>query len=96
MLFRDGQVRNTPCHVVMGVTRSGERKISGIWAGDGAEGTRFWLRGFSELKDRGVGDVLSEVYDGLMGPPKAITTIWDRTVVQAVRCASAPQFLQGA
>ena len=35
---RDGQVRNTPFYVVMGVTVHGERDILGIWAGDGAEG----------------------------------------------------------
>ncbi len=31
----DGQVRNTPFYVVMGVTVNGERDILGIWAGDG-------------------------------------------------------------
>jgi putative transposase len=35
---RDGQVRNTPYYVVMGVTTGGEREILGIWAGDGGEG----------------------------------------------------------
>lgn len=34
---RDGQVRNTPFYVVMGVTTAGEREILGIWAGDGRE-----------------------------------------------------------
>ncbi len=79
---RDGQVRNTPFYVVMGVTTNGERDILGIWAGDGAEGARFWLQVFSELKNRGVDDVLIAVCDGLKGLPEAITTTWDRTVVQ--------------
>lgn len=79
---RDGQVRNTPFYVVMGVTTGGEREILGIWAGDGAEGARFWLQVFSELKNRGVEDVLIAVCDGLKGLPEAITTTWERTVVQ--------------
>ena len=79
---RDGQVRNTPFYVVMGVTTDGERDILGIWAGDGAEGARFWLQVFSELKNRGVEDVLIAVCDGLKGLPEAITTTWQRTVVQ--------------
>jgi putative transposase len=79
---RDGQVRNTPFYVVMGVTTNGEREILGIWAGDGAEGARFWLQVFSELKNRGVEDVLIAVCDGLKGLPEAITTTWERTVVQ--------------
>ncbi|ADX74852.1 transposase [Pseudarthrobacter phenanthrenivorans Sphe3] len=79
---RDGQVRNTPFYVVMGVTTNGEREILGIWAGDGGEGARFWLQVFSELKNRGVEDVLIAVCDGLKGLPEAITTTWERTVVQ--------------
>jgi transposase-like protein len=79
---RDGQVRNTPFYVVMGVTVNGERDILGIWAGDGGEGARFWLQVFSELKNRGVEDVLITVCDGLKGLPEAITTTWERTVVQ--------------
>ena len=66
----------------MGVTTNGEREILGIWAGDGAEGARFWLQVFSELKNRGVADVLIAVCDGLKGLPEAITTTWERTVVQ--------------
>jgi hypothetical protein len=68
---RDGQVRNTPFYVVMGVTVNGEREILGIWAGDGGEGARFWLQVFSELKNRGVEDVLIAVCDGLKGLPEA-------------------------
>lgn len=71
---RDGQVRNTPFYVVMGVTVNGEREILGIWAGDGAEGARFWLQVFSELKNRGVDDVFIAVCDGLKALPEAITS----------------------
>lgn len=79
---RDGQVRNTPFYVVMGVATNGEREILGIWAGDGAEGARFWLQVFSELKNRASRTCSSEVCDGLKGLPEAITTTWERTVVQ--------------
>ena len=48
---RDGQVRNTPFYVVMGVTTNAEREILGIWAGDGAEGARFWLQVFSSAEE---------------------------------------------
>ncbi|KHL05300.1 IS256 family transposase, partial [Sinomonas humi] len=80
---RDGQVRNMPFYVVLGVTVGGERDILGIWAGgEGGEGARFWLGVFAELKNRGVQDVLIAVCDGLKGLPEAITTTWERTVVQ--------------
>ncbi len=42
-----------------------------IWASDGQEGgARFWLQVFSELKGRGVEDILIVVCDRLMGLPE--------------------------
>ena len=51
---RDGQVRNKPIYVVIGVTVDGERDILGLWAGDGGEGAKFWLQVLTEIKNRGV------------------------------------------
>src|SRR5207344_412947 len=70
---RDGQVRNKPIYVVIGVTVNGERDILGLWAGDGSEGAKFWLAVLTDLKNRGVADVCIAVCDGLKGPPDAIT-----------------------
>jgi putative transposase len=79
---RDGQVSNRPFYVVIGVTVAGERDILGLWAGDGGEGAKFWLAVLTELKNRGVADVCIAVCDGLKGLPEAISTVWERTVVQ--------------
>jgi putative transposase len=80
---RDGQVRNKPIYVVIGVTVNGERDILGLWAGDGSEGARFWLAVLTDLKNRGVADVCIAVCDGLKGLPDAINTVWDLATVQA-------------
>jgi len=80
---RDGQVRNKPIYVVIGVTVNGERDILGLWAGDGSEGAKFWLQVLTELKNRGVADVCIAVCDGLKGLPEAINTVWELTTVQA-------------
>lgn len=79
---RDGQVTNKPFYVVIGVTTAGERDILGIWAGEGGEGAKFWLGVLTEIKNRGVEDVLIAVCDGLKGLPEAITTSWEYTQVQ--------------
>ena len=79
---RDGQVTNKPFYAVIGVTTGGERDILGVWAGDGGEGAKFWLNVLTELKNRGVEDVLIAVCDGLKGLPDAITTTWELTAVQ--------------
>jgi putative transposase len=77
--IRDGQVANRPIYVVMAVTVDGHRDILGIWAGDGGEGAKHWLHVLTELKNRGVADVLMLVCDGLKGLPDAVATVWPRT-----------------
>jgi putative transposase len=80
--IRDGQVANRPVYVALAVTCEGRRDILGLWAGDGGEGAKYWLHVLTELKNRGVADVLMMVCDGLAGLPEAITTVWPRTVTQ--------------
>ena len=80
--IRDGQVTNRPVYVAIGVTCAGERDILGLWAGDGGEGAKFWLAVLTEIKNRGGADVCIVVCDGLKGLPEAITTVWDRAIVQ--------------
>ncbi|MET8146704.1 IS256 family transposase [Sphaerisporangium sp. NPDC005288] len=80
--IRDGQVANRPIYIALAVTADGERDILGLWAGDGGEGAKFWLHVLTEIKNRGVADVLMMVCDGLKGLPQAIETVWPRTVVQ--------------
>jgi hypothetical protein len=66
----------------MAVTVDGERDILGLRAGDGGEGSKFWLHVLTEIKNRGVGDALMVVCDGLKGLPQAIETVWPQAVVQ--------------
>ena len=80
--IRDGQVANRPIYVALAVTCEGRRDILGLWAGDGGEGAKYWLHVFTELKNRGVADVLMVVCDGLTGLPDAITTVWPQTITQ--------------
>jgi transposase-like protein len=48
----------------------------GLWAGDGSEGAKHWLHNLTEIKNRGVSDVLMLVYDGLTGLPEAVETVF--------------------
>jgi putative transposase len=83
--IREGQVSNRPIYVAMGITVDGERDVLGLWAGPagGGEGARHWLAMLTELKNRGVQDVLIACCDGLKGLPEAITTTWPRATVQS-------------
>jgi transposase-like protein len=82
--IRDGNVVNRPIYLAMGVTVDGERDILGLWAGEhgDGEGAKFWARVLTEIKNRGVRDVLMLVCDGLKGLPDAVNTVWDKTIVQ--------------
>jgi putative transposase len=80
--IRDGKVANRPIYVALAVTVDGARDILGLWAGDGGEGAKFWFQVCTELKNRGVTDVLMAVCDGLKGLPEAIGEVWPQTVVQ--------------
>jgi putative transposase len=82
--IRDGQVANRPVYVAIAVTCDGYREILGLWAGDGAEGAKFWAAVLTDLRNRGVKDVLMLVCDGLPHLPEAVAQIWPQTVVQ--RC----------
>jgi transposase-like protein len=82
--IREGNVANRPIYIALAVTVDGERDILGIWAGEhgDGEGAKYWLRVLSEIKNRGVGDVLMVVCDGLKGLPEAIAAVWPQTITQ--------------
>jgi putative transposase len=80
--IRDGQVANRPIYIALAVTAEGHRDILGLWAGDGGEGAKYWLHVLTELKNRGVQDVLMLVCDGLKGLPEAVEQVWPQTIVQ--------------
>lgn len=79
---RDGRVANRPVYVALAVTCEGHRDVLGLWVGDGGEGAKYWLHVLTELKNRGVADVLMVVCDGLTGLPDAIGTVWPQAVTQ--------------
>jgi len=90
--IRDGQaVRNFACYLAIGVNLDGERDVLGMWF-QKTEGAKFWLQVLTDLKTRGVQDVLVCCVDGLTGFPEAIEAVypkaWVQTcIVHAIRAA---------
>lgn len=80
--IRDGSVANRPVYVVCGITLDGERDVLGMWIGQGGEGAKYWTTVLTELRNRGVEDVLIVACDGLRGLPDAIETVWPQATVQ--------------
>jgi transposase-like protein len=82
---REGKVENVAVYNVLGVDLEGKRDILGHWVGEGAgEGAKFWLSVVTDLKARGVEDILIACVDGLNGFSEAIHSIYPYAQVQ--RC----------
>lgn len=80
--IRDGgHVKNMAAYLAIGVTMEGFKDVLGIWLKE-TEGAKFWLNIITELKNRGVNDVLIACVDGLKGFPEAINAVFPDTEVQ--------------
>ena len=64
-----------------GVTLDGDRDVLGIWFQE-TEGAKFWLQVLTDLKQRGVQDILIACVDGLKGFPEAIEAVFPQAWVQ--------------
>ena len=69
-----------------GLSRPGHRcdrakDVLGLWI-EHTEGAKFWLKVFSDLKKRGLDDILIAVVDGLRGFPEAIEAVYPQTQIQ--------------
>lgn len=81
---RDAQVANRPVYVAIGVNMDGERDVLGLWLGPtGGEGAKHWAAMLTELRNRGIADVLVACCDGLRGLPDAIRVTWPEATVQS-------------
>jgi putative transposase len=80
--IRDGgSVQRRACYLALGIGIDGERDVLGMWFQD-TEGAKFWMQVLSELRDRGVRDILICCVDGLEGFPEAIEAVFPLTTVQ--------------
>jgi putative transposase len=77
----EGTVKNKAVYLAIGTRCSGHKEILGIWI-EQTEGAKFWLRVMTELRNRGVEDILIAVVDGLKGFPEAICSIFPQSDVQ--------------
>ena len=79
----NGKVIKRAAYVVLGITLEGKKEVIGIYVGEN-ETSKFWLMVLSDMKTRGVKDVLISSIDGLPGFSEAIRAVFPKTEVQ--RC----------
>jgi putative transposase len=76
-----GAVTIKVAHLVIGVDVEGRKHALGAWIAE-AEGAKFWHSVLTQLRNRGLRDILIACCDGLTGLPDAITSVFPDTVVQ--------------
>ena len=80
--LRDGgSVQRRACYLALAIGMEGEREVLGMWFQE-TEGAKFWMQVLTDLKQRGVQDILICCVDGLKGFPEAIEAIYPQTTVQ--------------
>ena len=72
---------NKAVYIALAINMEGQKEILGLWISKN-EGAKFWMQVITELKNRGVEDILIACVDGLKGFEEAIHTIFPRTTVQ--------------
>ncbi|WP_224965366.1 IS256 family transposase [Acinetobacter guillouiae] len=74
-------VINKSVYLALGINMDGQKELLGMWIAQ-TEGAKFWLSVMTELKNRGVQDILVACVDGLKGFPDAIASVYPHTDIQ--------------
>ncbi|MCU8587146.1 IS256 family transposase [Erwinia pyrifoliae] len=77
----DGSVINKAVFLALGINTEGQKELLGMWLAEN-EGAKFWLSVLTELKNRGLQDILIACVDGLKGFPDAINSVYPQTHIQ--------------
>lgn len=77
----EGRVENRAVYVAIGIGLDGQKDVLGLWTSS-HEGAKFWLGVLTEIKNRGVKEILIACVDGLKGFPPAIESVFPQTQVQ--------------
>ncbi len=74
-------VRNKIVYLAVGVRYDGSKEVLGMWI-QATEGAKFWLTILTELRQRGVEDILVICADGLSGMPEAVEAAYPQAIFQ--------------
>ncbi|UFK38488.1 IS256 family transposase [Pectobacterium parvum] len=78
---QNGSVINKAVFLALGINLEGQKELLGMWLAEN-EGAKFWLNVLTELKNRGLQDILIACVDGLKGFPDAINSVYPQTHIQ--------------
>jgi transposase-like protein len=77
----DGKVINKCIYIVIGLKPDGKKEVLGFWI-EKTESAAFWMSVLTDLKARGVEDILIACTDNLKGFTEAIKAVFQQTITQ--------------
>ncbi|NAW50922.1 IS256 family transposase, partial [Elizabethkingia argentiflava] len=77
----NGAVDTRAIYNILGVDIAGKKDLHGLYSSEN-EGAKFWLGVLTDLKKRGVEDIMIACIDGLKGFPEAVEAVFPKTRVQ--------------
>jgi len=78
---QDHKIISKTIYVAVGVNTNGVREVLGLWINE-TEKASFWLHVLTELKARGINDIIIACCDNLKGLTQAIKATFPETVTQ--------------
>ena len=78
---QDGKNVNKALYVALAINWEGRKEVLGLWLAD-TEGAKFWMSVLTDIKNRGVEDILIACMDGLTGFPDAVKAVLPDTHIQ--------------
>ena len=75
---QDKKIMNKAVNIALAINLEGKKDVLGLWISDN-EGAKFWLSAFTELKNRGLKDILIACTDNLQGMTDAMRTAFPKT-----------------
>ena len=75
------QVINKTVYFAVGIDLNGQKDVLGMWIAE-SESAKYWAKVLSDLKNRGVKDILIMTTDGLIGMKEAVEAIYPKTELQ--------------
>ncbi|WP_233215009.1 IS256 family transposase, partial [Spiroplasma endosymbiont of Danaus chrysippus] len=75
---QDKRIINKSVYIALGVDLEGKKDVLGLWISEN-EGAKFWLNNFTEMKNRGLNDILIACSDNLTGMSEAIQSVYPKT-----------------
>lgn len=77
-----GRTESSAVYNVLAVNKDGHRKLIDMYVSK-SEGANFWLSVLTDLKARGMRDILIACIDNLTGFAETITTIFPQVIIQS-------------